>query len=134
MFSNLVAKVRRGPTTFAFVVLIAAVCTVSVACSGQKAEGDKVAAADVLPLAARVDRLDGEVAVDRSTDVQDNTQNQANADWGKASVNSPVSVGSRVYVKDNSHAAIAFTGRNYARLNPRTSLDVLSLSQRRTQL
>ena len=37
-------------------------------------------------------------------------------------------------MKDNSHAAIAFSGRNYARLNPRTSLDVLSLSQRRTQL
>src|SRR2546421_318878 len=36
--------------------------------------------------------------------------------------------------QQHSHAAIAFTGRNYARLNPRTSLDVLSLSQRRTQL
>jgi uncharacterized protein DUF6600 len=134
MCSNLVAKVRRVPTTFAFVVLIAAVCMVSVGCHGNKAEGDKVAAADVMPLAARVDRLDGEVGIDRPTDAQDNTQNQANEDWEKASVNGPVSVGSRVYVKDNSHAAIAFTGRNYARLNPRTSLDVLSLSQRRTQL
>ena len=131
---NLVAKVREVPTLIPLVALIAAICVLSVACSGNKAVGDKVAASDVMPLAARVDRLDGEVAVDRPTDAQDTSQNQANADWGKASVNSPVSVGSRVYVKDNSHAAIAFTGRNYARLNPQTSLDVLSLSQRRTQL
>jgi hypothetical protein len=87
-----------------------------------------------MPLAARVDRLDGEVGIDRQTDPQDSNQDQSKTDWAKASVNTPVSVGSRVYVKDKSHAAIAFSGRNYARLNPRTSLDVLSLSQRRTQL
>src|SRR5712692_152927 len=133
MCSKLVTKVRSVPTTFVFVVLIAALCMVSVACSGQKPLGDNAAATDVVPLAARVDRLDGVVVVDRPTDAQDHSQNQSN-DWGKATVNSPVSVGSRVYVKDNSHAAIAFSGRNYARLNPRTSLDVLSLSQRRTQL
>src|SRR5258705_6305664 len=112
MYSNLVPKLRRVPTTFVFVVLIAAVSMVSVACSGQKSPGENAATTDVLPLAARVDRLDGEVGVDRPTDAQDNSQNQANAEWGKATVNSPVSVGSRVYVKDNSHAAIAFTGRN----------------------
>jgi hypothetical protein len=87
-----------------------------------------------MPLAARVDRLDGEVGIDRQNDIKDNGQEQSSTDWAKASVNTPVSVGSRVYVKDKSHAAIAFSGRNYARLNPRTSMDVLSLSQRRTQL
>jgi hypothetical protein len=135
MCRNLVDKVRRVQSSFAVVLLfIAAVCIASAGCSGHSAEADKPSASDVMPLAARVDRLDGEVGIDRQTDPQDNSQDQSKTDWGKATVNTPVSVGSRVYVKDKSHAAIAFSGRNYARLNPRTSLDVLSLSQRRTQL
>jgi hypothetical protein len=112
--------------------LIAVVCIVSAAC--HNADGDKAAATDAMPLAARVDRLDGEVGIDRQTDTQDNSQDQSQTDWAKASVNTPVSVGSRVYVKDKAHAAIAFSGRNYGRFNPNTSLEVLSLSQRRTQL
>jgi len=112
-------------------MLIAAMCIVSAGCSGTKSEAE---ATDGMPLAARVDRLDGEVGIDRQNDIKDNGQEQSSTDWAKASVNTPVSVGSRVYVKDKSHAAIAFSGRNYARLNPRTSMDVLSLSQRRTQL
>src|SRR5207248_2428317 len=36
--------------------------------------------------------------------------------------------------RDNSRASLAFTGRNFARLEPRSSLDILSLSNRRTQL
>ena len=133
MSSNLATKVRRAPLSFAFViVLIAAMCLVSAGCSGTKSEAES--ATDGMPLAARVDRLDGEVGIDRQNDTKDNGQDQSSTDWAKASVNTPVSVGSRVYVKDKSHAAIAFSGRNYARLNPRTSMDVLSLSQRRTQL
>jgi hypothetical protein len=133
MSSSLVAKVRAVPSSFLFAVsLIAVACTISAGC--HSAEGDKAAATDAMPLAARVDRLDGEVGIDRQTDTQDNNQDQSQTDWAKASVNTPVSVGSRVYVKDKSHAAIAFSGRNYARFNPNTSLEVLSLSQRRTQL
>jgi FecR protein len=129
----LIANLRRVPSSFLFVVsLIAVVCMASAGC--HKTVGDQAAATDVMPLAARVDRLDGEVGIDRQNDTQDNSQDQSKTDWGKASVNTPVSVGSRVYVKDKSHAAIAFSGRNYGRLNPNTSLDVLSLSQRRTQL
>src|SRR5919198_6639276 len=45
-----------------------------------------------------------------------------------------VSVGDRIYARDNSRAAVAFTGRNFARLNPRTSLDVMYLAPERTQL
>jgi Family of unknown function (DUF6600)/FecR protein len=132
MSCNQVAKVRKGSSSCSLAVLLIVVAgIVSAGCSGPKTE---TAAADAMPLAARIDRLDGEVGVDRPTDSQDNSQDQSGTDWGKASVNTPVSVGSRVYVKDKSHAAIAFSGRNYARLNPRTSLDVLSLSQRRTQL
>jgi hypothetical protein len=133
MCSNLVTRVRRVPSSFAFViVLIATMCIVSAGCSSTKSEAE--AATDGMPLAARVDRLDGEVGIDRQNDIKDNGREQSSTDWAKASVNTPVSVGSRVYVKDKSHAAIAFSGRNYARLNPRTSMDVLSLSQRRTQL
>jgi uncharacterized protein DUF6600 len=133
MFSSLVARFRRVPSSFLVAVsLIAAVCIASTGC--HNAEGDKAAATDAMPLAARVDRLDGEVGIDRQTDTQDNSQNQSQTDWAKAGVNTPVSVGSRVYVKDKAHAAIAFSGRNYARFNPNTSLEVLSLSQRRTQL
>jgi hypothetical protein len=132
MFNSLVAKVGRVPSSFLFVVsLIAVVCIVSAGCSGPKGEAT---ATDAMPLAARVDRLDGEVGIDRQPDLKDSSQDQSTTDWGKAAVNTPVSVGSSVYVKDKSHAAIAFSGRNYARLNPRTSMDVLSLSQRRTQL
>ena len=122
---------KTGRTTFVSAILLTGVvCMFSVGCSSERANSDSVAAADSMPLAARIDRLDGEVGIDRQIDA-DNPPNQSNTDWAKAIVNTPVSVGSRVHVKDNSRAAIAFTGRNYACLNPRTSLDVLSLSQRR---
>ncbi len=135
MSFNQVAKAGREPSSFSFAVLLIVVAgMVSAGCSGPKTGTDNAAAADAMPLAARIDRLDGEVGVDRPTDPQADSQDQSRTDWGKASVNTPVSVGSRVYVKDESHAGVAFSGRNYARLNPRTSLDVLSLSQRRTQL
>src|SRR5205814_7043198 len=43
-------------------------------------------------------------------------------------------VGDRIYTRENSHASLAFTGRNFARLDPNTSLDALSLTDGRTQL
>jgi hypothetical protein len=43
-------------------------------------------------------------------------------------------VGDRIYTRENSHASLAFSGRNFARLNPNTSLDVLTLDPQRTQL
>ena len=48
--------------------------------------------------------------------------------------NQPFSVGDRIYTRDNSRASFAFTGRNFVRLNPNTSLDVLALTSERTQL
>src|SRR5205085_3317706 len=83
--------------------------------------------AQTLINAARIERVDGEVGVNRSL-------NGSNTQWIAATQNSPVSVGDRIYVRDNSRAAIAFTGRNFARLNRNSSLDVLSLSDSRTQL
>src|SRR5215472_6748996 len=94
-------------------------------------KSDQVLADEGPPLAARVDRLDGDVGIDRQSGGQN--QNQSNPELEKAAVNAPLSVGDRIYVKDRAKAGVAFSGRNYCRLNPNTSLDVLSLAQRRTQ-
>jgi hypothetical protein len=73
--------------------------------------------------------VDGEVGLNRSI-----ANNGSDELWIEATPNTPVSVGDRIYVRDESRAAIAFTGRNFARLNEHASLDVLSLSDRETQL
>ncbi|HEU4594758.1 MAG TPA: DUF6600 domain-containing protein [Pyrinomonadaceae bacterium] len=85
---------------------------------------EEPARAAVLPHAARVERIDGNVGLNHGDDEQ----------WVEVTPNTPVSVGDRLYTRDNSQAAIAFTGRNFARLEPDSSLDVLDLSDGRTQL
>jgi hypothetical protein len=90
---------------------------------------DQTASAEALPNAARLQRVEGEVALNNGQAA--NTQTE---DWIRATENQPVSVGDRIYTRDNSRTSLAFTGRNFARLNPNTSLDVLSLADRRTQL
>ena len=90
---------------------------------------EQTASAEAIPNAARIQRVEGEVAL--NNDVAGNTQTE---DWIRATENQPVSVGDRIYTRDNSRTSLAFTGRNFARLNPNTSLDVLSLEDRRTQL
>ncbi|HLN99492.1 MAG TPA: DUF6600 domain-containing protein [Pyrinomonadaceae bacterium] len=85
--------------------------------------------AEALPHAARIQHVDGEVALNNSLQNGD-----ANAQWLVAAPNQPFSVGDRIYTRDNSRASLAFTGRNFARLNPNTELDVLELSDSRTQL
>ncbi len=82
------------------------------------------------PRAARIERVEGTVGLAHSLEPDGEDQTE----WTEAVVNTPLTVGDRVYTRDNSHAAIAFTGRNYARLDPNASLDVLSLADSRTQL
>ena len=89
----------------------------------------QVSEAQALPSAARIERVDGQVGVSRNVAGGSNAQQ-----WLEATTNTPVSVGDRIYARDNSRAAVAFTGRNFARLNPRTSLDVMYLAPDRTQL
>ena len=89
-----------------------------------KAEADDA----VQPMAARIDRVDGSVGVARVID--ENTQ----PDWDEATLNTPVSVGDRIYSRDGSRASIALTGHNFVRIEPGTSIDVLALGDRRTQL
>src|SRR5262245_59684796 len=114
------------------VIIAAAVCI--IACSHTNQGSSTVAASDGPPLAARVDQLDGTAGIAPPTPGQDKNGSQPGIGWTQASVNAPVSVGSRIYARENSKVGIAFSGRNYARLNPSTSVDVLSLNQRRTQL
>jgi hypothetical protein len=94
-------------------------------------KNERTASAEAIPNAARIQRVEGDVAVNNGIAAGEN--NQAN-EWYAASTNQPFSVGDRIYTRDNSRASLAFTGRNFARLNPNTSLDVLSLSDQRTQL
>ena len=84
--------------------------------------------ASALPNAARIERVDGQVGINQSTD------NLANAQWIQATTNMPVGVGDRIYTKENSKTEIAFSGRNVATVDPNTSLDLLDLSQDRTQV
>src|SRR5215213_9276884 len=90
---------------------------------------ERTASAEAVPNAARIQRVAGEVALNNS-----DAGNAQTDDWIPATENQPFSVGDRIYTRDNSRASLAFTGRNFARLNPNTSLDVLSLDDRRTQL
>jgi FecR protein len=90
---------------------------------------EQSASAEALPNAARIQRIEGDVALNNS-----DAGNAASDQWIAATDNQPFSVGDRIYTRDNSRASLAFTGRNFARLNPNTSLDVLSLNDRRTQL
>ena len=90
---------------------------------------EQTAEAQALPGAARIERVDGQVGLNHSLDTDG-----SNTRWDEATSNTPVSVGDRIYTRDNSRAAIAFTGRNFARLNAGSSLDVLTLSDQRTQL
>ena len=108
-------------------VVIALVAGVGV---GWYVRHEQTASAKELPNAARIQRVDGQVLLNNSgANTAPTDQN-----WLAATVNQPFTVGDRIYTRDNAHASLAFTGRNLARLNPNTSLDILSLSDQRTQL
>lgn len=94
---------------------------------------EQKAQAETFPYAARLQRVDGQVALSDSLSPNVNSDSQYNQ-WIAATLNQPVSVGDRIYTRDNSRASLAFTGRNFARLNPNTALDVLELTDNRTQL
>jgi len=83
-----------------------------------------------LPRAARVERVDGEVGLSRDLDAAVGDE----SDWVELTPNTPLTTGDRVYVRDDSNASLAFTGRNFATVYPDSALDVVSLDDRRTQL
>jgi hypothetical protein len=110
--------------------IVAVVCAVLAGVGvGWWMKHERTASAEAIPNAARIQRVEGEVALDNG-----DAGNAQSEEWIRATENQPVSVGDRIYTRDSSRASLAFTGRNFARLNPNTSLDVLSLDDRRTQL
>jgi hypothetical protein len=94
-------------------------------------KNERTASAETIPNAARIQRVEGDVAFNNGLAAGDNSQADQ---WCAATANQPFSVGDRIYTRDGSRASLAFTGRNFARLNPNTSLDVLALNDERTQL
>src|SRR5205814_3199382 len=89
---------------------------------------ERTAEARALPNAARIERVDGQVGLNHSLDAS------TKADWIEATANTPITIGDRVYARDNSRSEIAFSGRNFATIDANTSLDILDLSQQRTQV
>lgn len=111
--------------------IIAVICAlVAGVAVGWWVRHERIASANALPNAARIQRVDGNVALNNSVASSD----PSDENWVTATANQPFTVGDRIYTRENSHASLAFTGRNFARLNPNTSLDVLSLANERTQL
>ena len=111
-------------------VIVAVVCAVLAGVGvAWWMKSEQTASAEALPYAAQIQRVEGEVALNNS-----DPANAQSDQWTTATANQPFSVGDRIYTRENSRASLAFTGRNYARLDPNTSLDVLALSEDRTQL
>ena len=118
-------KIRTWP----HLAIIAGVCLViGVGAAVLWSRHETKTEAAALPNAARLERVSGEVGLNRALNSNGNTQ------WVSAEQNTPVSVGDRIYTKDNADASLAFTGRNFARLDPETSLDLLALSNDKTQV
>lgn len=111
-------------------VVVAVVCAVLAGVGvAMWIKHERTASAETIPNAARIQRIEGEVALNNT-----NAASAENDQWIAATNNQPFSVGDRIYTRDKSRASLAFTGRNSARLNPNSSLDVLALSDSRTQL
>jgi len=133
MLRNESGKISTSAALVVFiigVVLIAGAAVLLIVRPGMKDSGSTVQA-DVIPFAARVDKLDGDIGIARPTDAK---QGESYQGWTKATVNAPVSLGDRIYTSRGSKAAIAINRNNYVRLNSGTSLDVVSLSEGNTQL
>ncbi len=94
---------------------------------------EQTASAEALPNAALIQRVDGDVMLNNGLDAN-STKVTNDSQWVAASPNEPFSVGDRIYTRAGSRASLALTGRNFVRLNPETSLDVLALDRRNTQL
>src|SRR5688572_33241798 len=90
---------------------------------------NKTAAAQFVPPAARIQRVEGDVAISSAL-----SPNENDTQWSVASTNTPFSVGDRIYTRENAHASVAFSVRDYAILYSNTSVVVLSFDSSRTQL
>jgi hypothetical protein len=112
------------------ITVLAVLCTVigAIAASLWFKHKQHTEESSTLLSAARIERTDGEVGLNR------NPENASDNQWTQATPNTPVSVGDRIYTGDKARTSIAFTGRNFARLDDHAALDVLSLANDRTQV
>ena len=128
--TKLEGALMKNVKVWPHLVIVAVVCAVLAGVGvAWWMKHEQTASAEALPYAARIQRVEGEVALNNS-----DPANAQSDQWTTATTNQPFSVGDRIYTRDNSRASLAFTGRNFARLDPNTSLDVLALSDDRTQL
>lgn len=126
-------KISPGAALAVFIIGILAIAAAGVLLIVRPGmnKSDNTVQASVIPFAARLDKMDGDVGIARQTDTQQGDSYQG---WTKATVNAPISLGDRIYSSAGSKAAISINRNNYIRLNSNTSLDVISLSQGNTQL
>src|SRR5882762_11888204 len=117
-------RLKLWPHGILIVLVIAGVAAIAAALWTKY---ERSADAKALPNAARIERVEGQVGVSQSLDT-------SNTQWVAAKANSPITVGDRIYTRDNSRSQIAFTGRNFATVDANTALDVLDLSSQRTQV
>ncbi len=127
-------RIKVWPHMTIIAIVVAAVAGLGVAFWMNNNE--RTASAEELPQVARIARVDGDVAFSDALQSTDTSaeQTEENRQWVEATANQPFSVGDRIYTRDNSRAALAFSGRNFARLDPNSSLDVVSLYDDRTQV
>ncbi len=114
------------------VVIIAALVAV-VGISGLAlwlTRSEPKADAAIMPRAARIERVEGEVGIARTFD----QEQEGELEWADAVMNAPLTTGDRIYAQEGARTSVAFTGRNFARLDSGASMDVLSLADNRTQL
>ncbi|HJX92055.1 MAG TPA: DUF6600 domain-containing protein [Pyrinomonadaceae bacterium] len=122
-------RIKVWPHITIMAGVVALIAAVGV---GYWVKHEQTTSAEEMPNAARIQRVDGEVAF--SDSLPNSNAADPNVEWTAATPNQPFSVGDRIYTRNNSHASLAFSGRNFARLSPNTSLDVVSLEDHRTQL
>ncbi len=128
MFKRLTTRLSSlSPRVAVAGVLIAIVAATGVALLLRRGEPKVDADTVVEPRAARIDRVEGSVAIAPIDDDEE-------PDWAEATLNTPITIGDRIYARDEARASIALTGRNFVELKSEGSLDVLSLEDSKTQL
>ena len=77
-------------------LIVLAVAVIAAIVAAMLFKYQRSAKASALPNAARIERVDGQVGINQSSD------KSANAQWIQATTNMPVGVGDRIYTKQNS--------------------------------
>ncbi|MGZ8845717.1 MAG: hypothetical protein ACXW3C_04555, partial [Pyrinomonadaceae bacterium] len=91
------SRIKLWPHATIIAVLVAAIAGLGV---WLYARHEQTVAAEALPDAARIQRVEGEVAF-----CDDRASTDANAQWIAAQANQPFSEGDRIYTRDNSRAS-----------------------------